>query len=116
MSVANGRWFRIYTHHIALDYAKPGIVFPIEIHDKKAYLVKLESGEWKAFGKKCPHQGFDLSEAIVEGVEIICPLHHYCFEAESGRCKNHRNPPLKVYPLKWENGELYGLRQLTKFF
>jgi nitrite reductase/ring-hydroxylating ferredoxin subunit len=110
MPEANGRWFHIFTNHIALDYAKPGIVFPIEIHDKKAYLVKTQLGEWKAFGKSCPHQGFDMRDAIVQENDIICPLHHYCFDVNSGKCINHPGSAIKVYPLKWVDGELFGYK------
>lgn len=109
-SNTNQRWYHIHTSHIALDYAKPGVVFPIEVYNKKAYLTKGEDGSWYAFEKNCPHQGADLEHSKIDGDNVVCPLHQYCFDLKTGKSLNHKGSPLKIYPLKWEEGQLYGLK------
>lgn len=58
-------------------------------------------GQWFAFENNCTHQSFPLTEGLIDGLEIECPLHgaRYCLKSGAlralpGTC------PIRVYPVK----------------
>ena len=45
------------------------------------------SGKEKRIQKYCPHQFVDLEECgVIEGNEIVCPLHNWRFNLNTGKC------------------------------
>lgn len=51
-------------------------------------------GRLYAIENTCPHEGGTLSAGIVEGEEVICPLHGYRFHLKTGICST--DPKLKA--------------------
>ena len=47
-------------------------------------LTRLE-GKYHALGAHCPHYGAPLAEGVLSDGRIICPWHHACFDAKTGR-------------------------------
>lgn len=47
----------------------------------------------------CPHEGGSLSAGLVEGVEVICPLHAYRFSLETGACSTDRRLKARLFKL-----------------
>lgn len=57
------------------------------------------------FNAFCPHRGASLIQASIHSGEIICPLHHYRFELQSGRAKAGDCSDLETFPCQLsENG------------
>jgi nitrite reductase/ring-hydroxylating ferredoxin subunit len=56
----------------------------------KFCVAKLGSGEVRAFGRYCPHQGADLSLGRVDGEKVMCPWHNLPLDPTSGEspCKS----------------------------
>lgn len=54
----------------------------------------------------CPHQGASLAEGELNGEEILCPWHRWCFNVKDG--VSPLNPRLKVrtYPVKLEGKQI----------
>ncbi|SEG28800.1 Rieske (2Fe-2S) protein [Algoriphagus boritolerans] len=48
----------------------------------------------------CPHRGASLIQANIHSGEIICPLHHYRFELQSGRSRAGDCPDLETFPCR----------------
>ncbi|MDI7775717.1 nitrite reductase small subunit NirD [Asticcacaulis sp. EMRT-3] len=65
--------------------------------------------EYYAVMDKCPHKGGPLSEGIVHGRSIACPLHNWSISLQSGEAQGVDAgkgcaPPV---PLKVENGQIF---------
>mgnify|MGYP000987986607 CR=1 FL=1 len=59
-----------------------------------------------AFENECPHQGAPLGAAIVKDGHLSCPRHGYRFNLEDGKCKEHPEFSLKVWPVRMESGDV----------
>ena len=64
------------------------------------------SGEIRAVGDECPHQGFSLSAGeLTSAGEIECVWHGARFDCRSGRpTRGPADSPLQRYEVRVENG------------
>lgn len=60
-----------------------------------------------ALRDRCPHKGGPLSQGIVHGHRITCPLHNWVLELESGEAVGPDVGCATSYPLRLENGRLW---------
>lgn len=60
-------------------------------------VFRSRSGRVYATQALCPHEGGQLADGIVGGKTLICPLHGYRFDLETGQTIGHHCPPLAVY-------------------
>ncbi len=75
---------------------------------------RTSSGEWFALDDVCPHAGGSLSEGMVDGRQVICPLHAYAFDIETGDCADDPSCRVSSYPIRLEDGRLQGRLQVGK--
>jgi len=69
--------------------------------EEKAICVIQTDGGLKACASKCPHAGSDLSSGYLDKRNhIVCPVHGYRFNLDSGRDNNGEGYFLKTYPIK----------------
>lgn len=68
----------------------------------------FRTGETEVFAAsdRCPHRGGPLSEGIVHGRAVTCPLHNWVFDLESGVAQGADEGAIPTYPLRVENGRL----------
>ena len=59
-----------------------------------------------ALEDKCPHAGGPLSEGIVHGDCVTCPLHNWDISLADGRAKGEDADAVQNYHVKQENGRL----------
>lgn len=59
-----------------------------------------------ATGDRCPHKGGPLSEGIVHGTSVTCPLHGWVFSLETGLAQGADNGFVATYPIRVEAGRL----------
>ncbi|MDO9372356.1 MAG: nitrite reductase small subunit NirD [Gammaproteobacteria bacterium] len=52
----------------------------------------------------CPHKGGPLSQGIVHGTRVTCPLHNWVIELESGSAVAPDQGRTACYPVRVENG------------
>ncbi len=50
-------------------------------------LFRTEEDEVFATSDRCPHKGGPLSEGIVHGKAVTCPLHNWVFSLETGEAQ-----------------------------
>ncbi len=66
------------------------------------------AGTFTAVHPKCSHYGAPLEEGVLNGFRIVCPWHHACFDARTGR---HLEAPgcdaLKSYPVDVREGDVW---------
>ncbi len=54
----------------------------------------------------CPHKGGPLSEGIIHGKQVTCPLHNWVFSLETGDAQGADQGHIQTYPLRLEAGRL----------
>ena len=62
---------------------------------------------------RCPHKGGPLSQGIVHGAAVTCPLHNWVISLETGRAIGADEGAVKTIPVKVEEGRiLLGLGEM----
>lgn len=80
MSVSKVEWFQACT----LDEIPKRGAVRIANGSKTIALFKTSSNELHAIDNACPHKGGPLSDGIVHGNCVTCPLHNWQINLESG--------------------------------
>lgn len=55
----------------------------------------------------CPHKGGPLSQGIVHGHKVTCPLHGWNIELDSGQACSPDEGCARRYPVRIEEGEVW---------
>ena len=83
-----------------------GELKPIEVGDRQLLLAQVNGG-YAAFARECPHEAVDLKGGVVEGGQVRCPNHGYCFDLTTGECRLPKGgPPLTTLPVEVRGGEI----------
>ena len=56
---------------------------------------------------RCPHRGGPLSQGIVYGRRVACPLHNWSIELESGQAVAPDQGCARTYPLRVARGRIW---------
>ncbi|MBI3374831.1 MAG: nitrite reductase small subunit NirD [Betaproteobacteria bacterium] len=59
-----------------------------------------------AITDRCPHKGGPLSQGIVFGERVACPLHNWSVELDSGCASAPDEGCVRTFPVKVEAGEV----------
>ena len=59
-----------------------------------------------AVSNTCPHRGGPLSDGIVHGHRVTCPLHNMVFDLATGEAQGADNDRIETFPLRLEQGRL----------
>ena len=95
------------THSVgrASDLA-PGQMRVVDAGGRDVLLCNVD-GQLSALHPKCTHYGAPLAEGELNGFRLVCPWHHACFDARTGR---HVEAPgcdaLVSYPVSVRDGEV----------
>jgi nitrite reductase (NADH) small subunit len=54
----------------------------------------------------CPHKGGPLSQGIVHGTSVTCPLHNWVVSLETGEAQGADEGRARSFPLWVENGRM----------
>lgn len=60
-----------------------------------------------ALNDRCPHKGGPLSQGIVFGRRVACPLHNWTIGLDDGKAVAPDEGCAATYPVKVEAGEIY---------
>jgi len=65
-------------------------------------------GSFAAVQNSCPHQGGPLCDGIVSGTAVVCPLHNWRFDLETGAAVAASLPVcLTSYPVRLEDDVIW---------
>lgn len=67
-------------------------------------VFRTASDQVFAVADKCPHKGGPLSQGIVFGERVACPLHNWSIELKSGCAVAPDEGCTQTYPIRIENG------------
>jgi nitrite reductase (NADH) small subunit len=84
LPVGLGRAFRVGEHSIALFRTRTGKVF--------------------AVANQCPHRGGPLADGMLAGEQVVCPLHAFRFDPQSGACDQPGVCATATYPVELIDG------------
>ena len=60
-----------------------------------------------AIEDRCPHKGGPLSQGIVHGAAVTCPLHNWVVSLETGKALGADHGSVRTVPLRVEEGQLF---------
>lgn len=70
-------------------------------------LFRTTEDEVFALRDSCPHKGGPLSQGIVHGKRVTCPLHNWVLELESGEAVTPDEGCAAVFPVMIENDTVF---------
>ena len=59
-----------------------------------------------ATSNSCPHKGGPLSEGIVHGQSVTCPLHNWVFDLNTGEAQGADDGRITIYPVRIEDDRI----------
>ena len=69
-------------------------------------IFRTAEAEVFATSDTCPHRGGPLSEGIVHGQSVTCPLHNWVFDLNTGAAQGADEGRIATYALRLENGRI----------
>jgi nitrite reductase (NADH) small subunit len=75
---------------------------------KSGCIAVFRTAENEAFAldDRCPHKGGPLSQGIIHGTSVTCPLHNWVIALGSGEAQGADEGRVRTHTLKIENGRL----------
>ena len=70
----------------------------VPVNGTQAAVFKCQN-QLYAIQNRCPHEGADLAGGVVDGGEVICPLHAYRFNLKTGACSTDPNLTARTFRL-----------------
>lgn len=94
------KWIRVTTtENIPLNEGRS-----VRIADEEIAIFNI-GGRYLAVANACPHRGGPLSDGIVSGATVACPLHGYKICLETGTMIKPDLPmTVDAYPVRVEDG------------
>ncbi|MBL8563321.1 MAG: nitrite reductase small subunit NirD [Gemmobacter sp.] len=69
-------------------------------------VFRTAADEVFALDDRCPHKGGPLSEGIVHGAQVTCPLHNWVFDLNSGMAQGADEGRVTTYPVQVKGGRV----------
>ncbi len=83
------------------------IRFENEADTMNIAVFRTASDEVFAMKDECPHKQGPLSQGIVHGTSVTCPLHNWKIDLASGKALGPDEGCTNVFPTKVENGAVF---------
>ncbi len=98
-----GRWIGIGS---ASDIPRRGARCVVTPRGRIAVFRTIEN-RYFAIEDRCPHKAGPLSQGIVHGRAVTCPLHNWVISLESGEAEGADEGSVGTFALKVEDGQLF---------
>lgn len=69
-------------------------------------VFRTSTGEVFALCDQCPHRGGPLSQGIVHGTRVTCPLHDWVIDLKTGCATGADEGSTPTYAVRVENGRV----------
>lgn len=99
-------WHKVADHINELYFADNNIAI-IELNGKKICIGKQQEAVF-AFAYKCPHAGGILADGYIDALgNVVCPLHRYKYNMETGRNVSGEGYYLRHWPVELREDGVY---------
>lgn len=75
--------------------------------DLKIAVFRTSDNQVYALENKCAHKQGPLSEGIVHGCKVTCPLHNWVFDMQTGHATGADEGKVRTFPVKVTDGVIY---------
>ncbi len=89
------------------DELTVGLGKKVEIEGRERALFLKEDGSVRILDNKCPHKGGPLSEGIVSGNYVYCPLHDWKICMKTGSAQGGDQGNVACFDVKVEGDNIY---------
>ncbi|PYZ95340.1 nitrite reductase (NAD(P)H) small subunit [Salipaludibacillus keqinensis] len=79
----------------------------IVINEQEIALFRLQNDTVKAVENKCPHKQGPLSEGMVSGDNVFCPLHDWKINLDTGEVQKPDDGCVKTYLAEVVDNDVY---------
>ncbi|MBK0398214.1 nitrite reductase small subunit NirD [Limibaculum sp. M0105] len=69
-------------------------------------VFRTATDEVFATSNACPHKGGPLSEGIVHGRKVTCPLHNWVFDLETGEAEGADEGRIETFAARIDDGRV----------
>jgi nitrite reductase (NADH) small subunit len=73
----------------------------VDVAGRRIAIFRARGGQVFATQAQCPHRGGPLADGILGGGRLMCPLHEWRFDLQTGETENG-NCPIEVYATRVE--------------
>lgn len=70
-------------------------------------VFRTAAGEVLAIDDRCPHRGAPLSQGIVHGNAVTCPMHNWVVDLASGEAQGADKGCVRRIPVRVEDGRVF---------
>ncbi len=104
-------WFKIADSLAEIPF-QPNQLCIVDVGNKKVTLG-LHNGSLFAFAHKCPHASGIMADGFIDATgNIVCPIHRYKFNMQTGRNTTGEGYYLKTYTAEQrEDGVYIGIEE-----
>ena len=103
-----GKWLDIGP----VNQIEPGTARTLPVADGEEIAVfRTMNGECYALVNKCPHKQGPLSQGIVHGAVVTCPLHNWNISLKTGEALGEDQGCVPTIEMKVDAGRMYLLRE-----
>ncbi len=79
----------------------------IETPQGRLAVFRTMDDQFFAMEDRCPHKGGPLSQGIVHGTAVTCPLHNWVISLETGAALGADEGSVRTIPLRREGERLF---------
>jgi nitrite reductase (NADH) small subunit len=79
----------------------------VNIPQGKIAIFRTIENQVFAIDDHCPHKGGPLSQGIVHGASVTCPLHNWVISLETGKALGADEGAVRTVPLKVEGAQIF---------
>lgn len=79
----------------------------VQYGDIEIAIFKTRDGSIFAINNQCPHKKGKLSEGLVHGTNVTCPMHNWDIDLKNGQALGNDSGCTNVYESKIQNNILY---------
>lgn len=78
----------------------------VEVGEESIAVFRTGADKIFALRDKCPHKGGPLSQGIIYGDKVACPLHNWSIDLETGEAQAPDKGCARHYEVKIEGSEI----------
>jgi nitrite reductase (NADH) small subunit len=75
--------------------------------DGKIAVFRTQEDSVYAIENRCPHRHGPLSEGIVHGASVTCPLHNWVFDLATGKALGADEGQVRTYTVQVVDGRIF---------